>query len=66
MGLLSVAIWLPIAVGVLVLALGRDQNAGAVRWVALLGSLASFLVTLPLIAPALITSALDRPLSRCA
>jgi NADH-quinone oxidoreductase subunit M len=49
MGLLSVAIWLPIAVGVLVLALGRDQNAGAVRWVALLGSLASFLVTLPLI-----------------
>jgi NADH-quinone oxidoreductase subunit M len=50
MGLLSAAIWLPIAAGVLLLALGRDEQAGAVRWVALLGALASFLVTLPLIA----------------
>ena len=31
MGLLSVAIWLPIAFGVLLLAVGRDENAGAVR-----------------------------------
>jgi len=49
MGLLSIAIWLPIAVGVLLFALGRDDNARAVRWVALIGSLASLLVTLPLI-----------------
>jgi len=50
MGLLSIAIWLPIAVGVLLFALGRDDNARAVRWVALIGALASLLVTLPLIA----------------
>jgi NADH-quinone oxidoreductase subunit M len=49
MGLLSVAIWLPILVGSLLLALGRDENAPTVRWMALLGSIASFLVTLPLI-----------------
>ncbi|MFT3665336.1 NADH-quinone oxidoreductase subunit M [Piscinibacter sp.] len=49
MGLLSLAIWLPIACGVLLLALGRDSNAGAVRWMALLGAFAGFLVTLPLI-----------------
>jgi NADH-quinone oxidoreductase subunit M len=49
MGLLSVAIWLPIAAGAVLLALGRDEQAKAVRWIALLASLASFLVTLPLI-----------------
>ncbi len=49
MGLLSLAIWLPIACGVLLLAIGRDDKADAVRWVALIGSLVSFLVTLPLI-----------------
>ncbi len=49
MGLLSVAIWLPIAFGVLLLATGRDQNAGVVRGTALAGAVASFLVTLPLI-----------------
>jgi NADH-quinone oxidoreductase subunit M len=48
-GLLSVAIWLPIAFGVLLLALGSDERAGMVRRVALLGAVASFLVTLPLI-----------------
>jgi NADH-quinone oxidoreductase subunit M len=48
MGLLSLAIWMPIAFGVVLLALGRDEHAGAVRWVALIGALASFLVTLPL------------------
>ena len=48
-GLLSVAIWLPIAVGVLLLAMGRDDNPGAARWLALVGALAAFLVTLPLI-----------------
>ncbi len=48
MGLLSLAIWLPIAFGVLLLTLGRESQARAVRWIALIGALASFLVTLPL------------------
>jgi NADH-quinone oxidoreductase subunit M len=48
MGLLSLAIWMPIAFGVLLLALGRDDQARTVRWVALVGAIASFLVTLPL------------------
>ena len=47
--LLSLSIWLPIVCGSLLLALGRDNNAGAVRWMALVASIASFLVTLPLI-----------------
>jgi NADH-quinone oxidoreductase subunit M len=49
MGLLSVAIWLPILVGGVLLALGRDEHAGTVRWIALLGAIASFLVTVPLV-----------------
>jgi NADH-quinone oxidoreductase subunit M len=49
MGLLSLAIWIPIAFGVLLLAIGRDQNATMVRMVALVGAVVSFLVTLPLI-----------------
>ncbi|MBL8315217.1 MAG: NADH-quinone oxidoreductase subunit M [Rubrivivax sp.] len=49
MGLLSIAIWLPVAFGVLLLAIGRDQNAGVVRALALVGAVASFLVTLPLV-----------------
>ncbi len=49
MGLLSIAIWLPIAFGVLLLAVGRDQNAGTVRALALVGALASFAVTIPVI-----------------
>jgi NADH-quinone oxidoreductase subunit M len=49
MGLLSLAIWLPVAFGVLLLATGRDQNAGVVRMLALVGALVSFLVTLPVI-----------------
>ena len=48
MGLLSLAIWMPIAFGVLLLALGRDDQARSVRWVALIGAVVSFLVTLPL------------------
>jgi NADH-quinone oxidoreductase subunit M len=48
MGLLSVAIWLPVAVGALLLAAGRDEHAKVVRWVGLLGSIAAFLVTIPL------------------
>lgn len=50
MGLLSLAIWMPIAFGVVLLVLGRDEHAGIVRWLALIGALASFLLTLPLYA----------------
>jgi NADH-quinone oxidoreductase subunit M len=46
--ILSLSIWVPILAGVLVLALGSDQRAGLTRWLALLGSIAGFLVTLPL------------------
>ena len=49
MGFLSLAIWLPILSGVALLAFGRDQNAGMVRWIALIAAFASFVVTLPLI-----------------
>ncbi|MDQ3058389.1 MAG: NADH-quinone oxidoreductase subunit M [Pseudomonadota bacterium] len=48
MGLLSLAIWTPIIFGVVLLALGRDDQARAVRWIALIGAVVSFLVTLPL------------------
>ena len=48
MGLLSLAIWTPIIFGVVLLALGRDDQARSVRWIALIGALVSFLVTLPL------------------
>jgi NADH-quinone oxidoreductase subunit M len=49
MGLLSVAIWLPIAFGVLLLALGRDDQAGPVRAIALIGAVLSLLATVPLV-----------------
>ncbi|NDP38586.1 MAG: NADH-quinone oxidoreductase subunit M [Rhodoferax sp.] len=48
MGLLSLAIWTPIVFGVVLLALGRDDQARTVRWIALIGAIVSFLVTLPL------------------
>ena len=48
MGLLSLAIWTPIFFGTVLLALGRDEQARSVRWLALIGSVVSFLVTLPL------------------
>ena len=48
MGLLSLAIWTPIIFGVVLLALGRDEQARSVRWIALIGAVVSFLVTLPL------------------
>ncbi len=48
MGLLSLSIWVPIAFGVLLLVLGRDEQANAVRWVALIGAVVSLLLTLPL------------------
>jgi NADH-quinone oxidoreductase subunit M len=48
MGLLSLAIWTPILFGVLLLALGRDDQAYAVRWIALIGAVTSLLFTLPI------------------
>ena len=57
MGLLSLSIWLPISFGALLLAVGRDQNAGVARALALVGAIVSFLVTLPLITRFDITTA---------
>ena len=48
MGLLSLAIWVPIAFGIVLLATGRDEHAKVVRWIALIGAVISFLLTLPL------------------
>jgi len=48
MGLLSLAIWTPIVFGVVLLWMGRDDQARAVRWIALIGAVVSLLVTLPL------------------
>ncbi len=45
---LSLAIWLPIVAGIIVLMLGSDQKPTLTRWVALIGSLISFVVTIPL------------------
>ncbi|MGB9332894.1 MAG: NADH-quinone oxidoreductase subunit M [Steroidobacteraceae bacterium] len=46
-GLLSLLIWLPIGTGVLILLLG-DRNVVAGRWLALLGSLATLALVVPL------------------
>jgi len=46
---LSFAIWIPIVFGVYLLAVGRDRSPGVVRAVALVGSLVSALVTLPVV-----------------
>ena len=48
MGLLSIAIWLPIVFGVVLVAMGRDDQVRNVRWVALIGSIFSFVATIPL------------------
>jgi NADH-quinone oxidoreductase subunit M len=45
---LSLVIWLPILAAVAVLLTGADRNAALARWIALAGSLAGFLVALPL------------------
>jgi len=45
---LSLSIWVPIVAGLAVLAVGRDRDAAMARWIALAGSLAGFIVTLPL------------------
>ena len=48
MGLLSLTIWTPIFFGAVLLAFGRDEHAKVVRWIALIGSVVSLAVTLPL------------------
>jgi NADH-quinone oxidoreductase subunit M len=45
---LSLAIWVPIVAGIAVLMLGGERNAMRARWLALVGALAGFLVTIPL------------------
>ena len=46
--ILSYAIWLPILSGIAVLFTADDNTPGPTRWLALAGSIASFLVTIPL------------------
>ncbi|MEO5676066.1 MAG: NADH-quinone oxidoreductase subunit M [Usitatibacter sp.] len=46
--ILSLTIWAPIAFGIAVLAIGRDQNPLPARWTALAGSVLGFLVCIPL------------------
>ena len=46
--LLSLAIWCPIVFGVAVLAIGREKNPSLIRLISLVGSIISFLVTIPL------------------
>ncbi len=49
MGLLSLSIWVPIAFGALLLAFSKEGQANAVRWLALIGALIGFAVTIPLV-----------------
>lgn len=46
--LISLVIWLPIIIGILVFATGGDHNARFARWIALTGSLLGLLVAIPL------------------
>ena len=46
---LSLAVWVPIAAGLLVLATGKDTNAGVARALALFGAVIGLLVTVPLL-----------------
>ena len=48
MGLLSLAIWTPIAFGIVLLAFGRDEHANVVRWIALIGAFSGLAVTIPI------------------
>jgi NADH-quinone oxidoreductase subunit M len=47
--ILSLAIWLPIVFGIIILCSGSDTNKAYVRWMALFAALLSFLITIPLI-----------------
>jgi len=46
--LISLVIWLPILIGILVFATGGDDNARLAKWIALIGSTLSLLVAIPL------------------
>ena len=46
--ILSLAIWVPIAFGILVLAVGNDREPGPSRWLALAGSVLGLAVAFPL------------------
>ncbi len=46
--LISLVIWLPILIGILVFATGGDHNARVAKWIALIGSALSLLVAIPL------------------
>jgi NADH-quinone oxidoreductase subunit M len=46
---LSLAIWIPIVAGFIVLATGTDRNAREARIIALVGAVVGFLVTVPLV-----------------
>ena len=48
MAWLSLSIWTPIVFGAVLLFLNKEEQVGMVRWIALVGSLVSFAVTLPL------------------
>jgi NADH-quinone oxidoreductase subunit M len=48
MGLLSLAIWIPVLAGILLLAIGSERNAPLQRLIALAGAALGFAVTLPL------------------
>ncbi|MES2090891.1 MAG: NADH-quinone oxidoreductase subunit M [Pseudomonadota bacterium] len=47
--ILSLAIWVPVAFGILLLAVGRQENPQLTRWVALIGAVIGFLVTIPVV-----------------
>ncbi|HEV2220193.1 MAG TPA: NADH-quinone oxidoreductase subunit M, partial [Casimicrobiaceae bacterium] len=47
---LSLSIWVPVVAGLAVLGVGRDRDAAFARWIALIGAIAGFLVTIPLYA----------------
>ncbi len=47
--ILSLAIWMPIVFGLVILGSGSDANRSYVRWMALFAALLSFVITIPLI-----------------
>lgn len=46
---ISLAIWIPILFGIVVLLAGRNGQDGLARWIALIGSIVGLVVTIPLI-----------------
>ena len=46
--ILSLSIWVPVLAGIVVLAFGNDKTPNVTRWIALIGSLVAFAVTIPL------------------